>query len=181
MNAKPRRDPGPVLVHRDKRDELPAIELPAIEWKEYPRISPGEYRAYSRWGKHYRDPGFHRWLCQLRWDVYTDDLSRLVASVPQFFPLGNGDKPNASRRGKYLPEWVRANGGPPVRGDRLSPKVFLRRFALVEVGDTEGPAPYSVVKRIVSWETGSRGHSVSKSHSQGRQGSNGVSTEVSRE
>ena len=164
MKAKPQDSPGPVLVH-------PA-EHQAIEWKEYPRVTPGEYRAYCRWGKHYRDPGFHRWLCLLRWDVLTDELSRVLACVPQFFPLGTGAKPRASRRGKYFPEWIQANGGPPARGDRLSPRVFLRRIAWVEIGDTEGPAPYSVVKRIISWETGSPGYSVSKSHSQGRHGLN---------
>jgi hypothetical protein len=41
-------------------------------------------------------------------------------------------------------------------------------MARVEIGDTEGPAPYSVVRRIIEWETGASGHSVSKSHSQGR-------------
>ena len=140
----------------------------AIEWKDYPRISPGEYRAYCKWGKQYRDPGFRRWLCLLRWDVLTDDLVRVIASVPQWFPLGCREKPHASRRGKYLPEWIRANGGPPSRRDRLSPGVFVYRMARVEIDDTEGPAPYSVVRRIIEWETGFPGHSVSKSHSQGR-------------
>jgi hypothetical protein len=140
----------------------------AIEWKDYPRISPGEYRAYCKWGKQYRDPGLHRWTCLLRWDVLSEDLERVLACVPQWFPLGSRDKPRASRRGKYLPEWIRANGGPPVRKDRLSPGVFVCRMARVEVGDTAGPAPYSVVRRVLEWETGSPGHSVSKSHSQGR-------------
>jgi len=82
-------------------------------------------------------------------------------------------------------EWVRANGRPPSRGDRLSPRVFTRRMARVEVGDTDpekSPVPYSVVRRIVSWETGTfPGHSVSKSHSQGRQCLKRTETEVSRE
>lgn len=153
----------------------------AIEWKDYPRIMPGEYRAYCKWGKQYRDPGFHRWLCLLRWDVLTADLLRVVACVPLWFPLGAADKPRASRRGKYLPEWIRANGGPPVRGDRLSPSVFVHRLARVEIGDTEGPVPYSVVRRIIEWETGFPGHSVSKSRSQGWQSPNEVGTEVFRE
>jgi hypothetical protein len=140
----------------------------AIEWKDYLRIAPGVYRAYCKWGKKYRDPGFRRWLCLLRWDVLTDDLVRVIACVPQWFPLGSRDKPRASRRGTYFPEWVRANGGPPARRDRLSPVVFVYRMARVEVDDTEGPAPYSVVRRIIEWETGSAGHSVSKSTSQGR-------------
>jgi hypothetical protein len=45
------------------------------------------------------------------------------------------------------------------------------RIARVEVGDTsKGPVPYSVVKKILCWETGKPRHSVSKSHSQGRHG-----------
>jgi hypothetical protein len=149
----------------------------SIEWRDYPRIDPGEYRAYCKWGKQYLDPGFHGWRCLLRWDVLTDDLLRVLACVPLWFALGAGDKPHASRRGKYLPEWIRANGGPPVRGDRLSPRVFVHRLARVVIGDTEGPAPYSVVRRIVEWETGLPGHSVSKSLSQGRHGIGATQTE----
>jgi hypothetical protein len=156
-------------------------EPDSIEWQEYPRITPGEYRAYCKWGKQFRDPGFHRWVCLLRWDAFTDDLSRVVACLPQFFPLGNSNKPRATRRGKYFPEWVRANGGPPARGDRLSPGVFVRRYARVEIGDTKGPVPYSVVRKIIDWETGFPGHSVNKSHSQGRQELTGTETEASKD
>ncbi len=157
----------------------------AIEWKDYPRIAPGEYRAYCRWARRYRDPAFRRWTCLLRWDVLTDDLLTVIASVPCWLSLGSRERPWASRRGNYLREWVRANGGPPIRGDRLSPRVFTRRMARVEVGDTDpekSPVPYSVVRKIVSWETGAfPGHSVSKSHSEGRQGLKREGTEVSRE
>ncbi len=38
--------------------------------------------------------------------------------------------------------------------NRLSPRVFIGRIARVEVGDTSGDAPYSVVRKILSWETG---------------------------
>src|SRR5271155_1942607 len=61
---------------------------------------------------------------------------------------------HASRRGKYLPAWVNANGGPPSPGSRLSPRVFTRRIARVEIADTAGPIPYSVIKKIIHWETG---------------------------
>jgi hypothetical protein len=152
-----------------------------IGWNDYPRIPSGDYRAYCKWGKRYRDPGFRRWTCLLRWEVLTVDLLRVIATVPQWFPLGNGDKPHASRRGIYLPEWIRANGGPPPRKDRLSPRVFVGRFARVEVGDTDGPAPYSVVRRIIEWETGPAGHSVNKSHSQGRPHSSVAETGSFRE
>jgi hypothetical protein len=156
----------------DPRLEGPArkrrAEPPEIEWKDYPRIAPGEYHAYCKSGKHYHDPGFKSWRCLLRWDVLTEDLLRVVACLPMWFALGSLEKPHASRRGKYLPEWIRANSGAPSRGDRLSPRVFTQRIARVEVGDTEGPAPYSVVRKIITWETRKPGHSVSKSPSQGR-------------
>ena len=157
--------PGPHLVEN--------LE-PAIEWREYPRIEPGEYSAYCKWARRYRDPAFRRWTCLLRWDVLKDDLLTVIATIPCWLPLGTREKPWASLRGKYLKEWVRANGGAPRRGDQLSPRVFVRRMARVEVGDTDpdkSPVPYSVVRKILSWETGAfPGHSVSKSHSQGRQG-----------
>ena|ERR1017187_31507 len=158
---------------------------PEIEWREYPRIEPGTYPAYCKWAKRYRDPAFRRWTCLLRFDVLTDDLQTVIATIPRWLPLGTREKPWASRRGKYLREWVRANGGPPAKGDALSPRVFVRRMARVEVGDTDpekSPVPYSVVRRIVSWETGAvPGHSVSKSHSQGRQCLKRIDAEASRE
>jgi hypothetical protein len=158
---------------------------PEIEWREYPVIQSREYPAYCKSAQRYRDPQFKRWTCLLRWDVLTDDLLTVIATVPQWFPLGNGENPKASRRGIYLKEWVKANGGPPKRGDRLSRRVFARRMARVEVGDTDpekSPVPYSVVRRIVSWETGVvSGISVNQSHSQGRQRLKEADTEVSRE
>jgi hypothetical protein len=145
-------------------------EQEGIEWKEYPRIPPGDYAAYCYWSKRYYDPGMHRWTCLLRWDVLSDDLQQTIARcIPLWFPLGNGEKPRASRRGKYLPEWVRANGATPTPGDRLSPRVFTHRMARVEIGDTQSAVPYSVVKKILRWETRSTRHSISKSHSQDRQ------------
>ena len=140
---------------------------PEIEWREYPRIPPGEYFAYCKFAKRYRDPGFQRWTCLIRWDVLKDDLETVVATIPMWIPLGSEERPRASRRGNYLKEWVSANGGPPLRGDRLSPQVFTGRMARVEVGDTDpkkSPVPYSVVRRIVSWETGGNGVTLSASH-----------------
>jgi len=162
-------------------NQRPRVNADGIEWKYYPRIVPGEYRAYCKWGKQYKDPGFNRWTCLLRWDALSADLFSILATVPQWFPLGKRNKPYASRRGKYLPEWIRANGGPPIRRDRLSPNVFLRRLARVEIRDTDGPAPYSKVYRIIEWETGSRGHSISKSHSQGRLSSSSADREACEE
>jgi hypothetical protein len=118
-----------------------------IEWTDYPRIQPGEYSAFCAWAKKYYDRAFKRWTCLLRFDVLHKNQMEVVARVPMWLALGDGEKPRASRRSKYLDEWVKANGGPPDRGDRLSPQVFANRIALVQVGDTtKGPVPYSVVR-----------------------------------
>jgi len=125
-----------------------------IEWADYPRIMPGEYTAYCSSATNYYDAAFKRWTCILRFNVLCDN-GDLRACIPMWLSLGTSNKPRAGRRGKYFPEWIRANGGAPTRGDRLSPRIFRRRFARVEVGDTtRGPAPYSVVKKILFWETG---------------------------
>ena len=146
------------------------IGTPAVEWADYPRIAAGEYSAYCAWAGKYHDSIFKRWTCLLRFDVLHNNRSDVIARIPMWLSLGTGEQPRASRRSNYFKEWVQANGGPPVRGDRLSPQVFVHRIACVEVGDTtKGPMPYSVVKKILRWETGKSGHSVSKSHSQGRQ------------
>ena len=92
---------------------------PEIAWREYPLIGAREYPAYCRFAKRYKDPGFRRWTCLLRWDALADDLLTVIASVPMWLSLGNKERPWASRRGNYLKEWVRANGGPPIRSDRL--------------------------------------------------------------
>lgn len=151
----PRQAAALVLVPRSE---------PQIGWRDYDRIEPGMYCAYCRWAKTYRDPGFKRWTCLLRFDVLSDDLIRVLAHVPFWMNLGTGDKPDAGRRKRYFREWVRANSDPPRRKDRLSPQVFARRMARVEIGDTEGPAPYSVVRKILSWETGSAVVTHSASH-----------------
>jgi hypothetical protein len=148
---------------QDGRGVIPKYE-PAIQWRDYDRIEPGVYPAYCRWAKCYRDPEFKRWTCLLRFDVLSDDLLRVLARVPFWMNLGAHDRPDAGRRKRYFKEWVLANGEPPLRKDRLSPRVFTRRMARVEVGDTKGHAPYSVVRRIVAWETGAARVTQSSSH-----------------
>jgi hypothetical protein len=143
----------------------------AIEWKDYPRIPSGEYAAYCAWAGKYQDPGYKRWTCLLLFDVFRESFTEIIARIPMWLSLGSGKRATASRRGKFLPEWVRANGAPPVRADRLSARVFAHRMCTVEVGDTlHGPVPYSVVKKIISWDTG--GNSVNKvSQSRSKAGS----------
>jgi hypothetical protein len=154
--AKPQRQLGPALVRR--------VE-PEIQWRDYDLIKPGVYPAYCRSAQQYRDPEFKRWTCLLLFDVLSDDLMRVQARVPMWLNLGEDERPRAGRRSKFFKEWVCANGGPPRRRDRLSPEVFTRRIARVEVADTKGEAPYSKVRRIVCWETGrNSGVTQSSSH-----------------
>lgn len=133
------------------------IDKPGIEYRHYERIAPGVYRAHSATARVYFDKIYKRWLCLILWDVLSEDLQHRIARIPLWWALGRGHRKYAARRSKYFAEWVKANNGPPIRGDRLSPKVFEQRFARVEIGDTDvtkSAAPYSVVKRIIDWETG---------------------------
>ena len=158
---------GGVRARIIRRDSNRKATSDAVEWTEYPHIPPGEYAAYCAWAGQYRDRAFRRWTCLLRFDIFRSGVTEGIARLPMWLSLGNGKKPRASRRGKYLEEWVRANGSPPVRSDRLSRSVFLHRMCRVEVGETiHGPVPYSILKRILSWDTGTTDNSVSKSHSQ---------------
>jgi len=147
--------------------ERPALHLvpenePAVKWAEYPRIEPGVYPAYCKRAKWYWEPGFKRWTCILLFDI----LIERQITIPMWFNGGAGESPIAGRRTLYLPAWVKANGGQPTRRDRLSPSVFVRRMARVRVGDTKkGVIPYSVVRQILEWSTGTP---VNQSHSQGR-------------
>jgi len=151
----PARKHGPHLVRQSE---------PEITHDGYERIAPGEYRAYCRAARIYRDPGFRKWLCVLRWDVLDPAGIRTVARVPQWLYIGR--KPHATRRAQFWREWCRAHGGPPSRKDRMTAGVFVRRVARVLIGDS-GPPPekstslmphsaYSVVRKIREWETGHR-------------------------
>ena len=143
MNAG-RKKLGPTLV-RDAE--------PCVTWSDYPRIEPGEYPGYCRAAGWYFDPNFKRWVCHLSFDVLSTDLVDVIARIPCFLNGAEGKQPKAGRRSKYWAQWVRANGGAPSRSDRLSPQIFTRRMARVEVEDTLSLAPYSVVRRILCWET----------------------------
>lgn len=137
---------------------------PGVSWPDYPRIRSGEYPAYCKRAHWYWDPGFNRWTCIFVFDVFAESLQNLLGIIPMWMNGGNGAKPHAGARSRYLLEWVRANGGPPPRQDRLSPRVFAKRMARVQVSDSKGPVPYSVVRQILEWSTG---QAVNHSHSQG--------------
>src|SRR2546430_1994073 len=123
-----------------------------VDWRYYDRIESGEYAAYCAVAFIYFDPFYQRYTCLLVWDVLSPDGEN-IATIRQWFNLGSGKEPKASRRSKYWHEWVTANGGqPPSRADRLSPTIFKRRIARIVVADTTSSPPYSIVQKILSWQ-----------------------------
>jgi len=109
---------------------------PALTWDgaDRPRIAPGEYvarctgfqgpewiRAFGRWG--------------LRLDFVLDPEEQAVSA---FYSLGeNRNAFKFGTRSKYFKDWVRANGGPPKRGQEMSPAVLANPEIgyTVRVGD----------------------------------------------
>jgi hypothetical protein len=136
---------------------------PEISWRHCDRIEPGTYPAYSRSARVYRDGYFKRWVCAVQFDILNETLTEVLARLTWYLSLGSGTQPHAGRRGKYWAAWVKANGGPPKRIDRLSTRVFVKRQAIVPVGCTTknhlqiavtAEEGYSVVREVLSWETG---------------------------
>jgi hypothetical protein len=134
--------------------ENPQKSFERVEWRYYDRIETGEYSGYCASATIYFDPAYKRHTCLLLWDVI--HAGETIARVRQWLNLGNGKRPKVSRRSKYWVEWIKANGGqPPLRADRLSRTIFKNRIARILVADSASPVPYSVVREILSWETGS--------------------------
>jgi hypothetical protein len=136
---------------------------PQIAWRYCERIEPGVYPAYSRSATVYRDGYFKRWVCAIQFDILGEALTEVLARLTWYLPLGSGTQPHAGRRGKYWAAWVKANGGPPERIDRLSKSAFVGRQAIVSVGYTTknhlqitvtAEEGYSVVREVLNWETG---------------------------
>jgi hypothetical protein len=139
---------------------------PEVKWNYVPCLEPGEYSAYCRSAKIYRDGNFQRWVCAVQFDVVSDDRQHIRDRVTWFLNLGKNDKPRATRRSNYWIAWIEANGGrPPRRMDRMSSKIFTHRYARILVDNTaknfkqapvSGESGYSVVRSVVRWETGGR-------------------------
>ena len=138
---QPRR--GPQIIRAPQTE---------IEFDYRDRFEPGEYPAYCRATKVWRDKQYRRWICTLQFDVRTEDLLQVIGRVTMFLNLGKKERPHAGRRGKYWAAWLQANGGHPKRRDKLSQKVFERRMALIVIGDVPNKF-YSVVREIEGWET----------------------------
>lgn len=162
-------------VDRSDGEKTGVVEAFAPVELKYPGtlIPGGEYLAYCREARIYRDGGFKRWTCLLDFDIVSEQFET-IAQLPLWFNLGGGQKARVTRRSNYLAAWIHANGAAPSRFDRLSPKVFLRRMCRVTVADTTGPLPRSIVKTIVSWETASQ---VNSSTLAGAEGSSQQTTQ----
>jgi hypothetical protein len=139
--------------------------MPVIEWAYRPRIPPGEYPAISRKASIYRDKQFKRWVCAVQFDIVDSQAMNTIARLTWFLNLGQRVKAHAGRRTKFWAAWIRANGEPPKRADRLSVSIFSGRSAIVRVDDTskthdcgriESEQAYSVVRDVIEWQTGGR-------------------------
>jgi hypothetical protein len=148
---------------------------PEVEWRHVARLEPGVYKAYCRKAKIYLDGGFKRWVCGVQFDVLNDS-QETRAPLTWFMNLGSGDKPRVTRRSKYWSAWIAANGGTPKRQDRMSSRVFERRYATVVVSDTTRDSrqeltakelAYSVIRDVESWDTGGQAPKVADSLSHG--------------
>jgi hypothetical protein len=129
-----------------------------IGWYFAARIEPGEYKAYSRSAKVYRDGKFKRWVLAVQFEIEATDTQ-----ATWYLNLGSGERPRAGRRSNFWQAWVAANNGPPKRNDRLSPRIFEKRWASVLIEDTakdfqQKPVAsadsYSVVRAVTEWQTG---------------------------
>jgi hypothetical protein len=136
---------------------------PEVSFTAAPQIKPGTYVAYCRSAALYRDGQFKRWVCAVQFDVLDSSGINVLARVTWYMNLGSRKTPNASRRGNYWRAWIRANGRPPGRRDRMSPRIFERRCAIVLVADTEktynsgcvkAAESYSVIRDVIEWQTG---------------------------
>ena len=149
---------GPEVLVKDRKRRAE----PEISWAFIPRIQPGEYRAFSRSAAIYRDRQFKRWVCAVQFSILNDSLMpEVMARLTWYLNLGTREKPHAGRRGNFWTAWVEANGGPPKRNDRLSPRAFEGRYAIVRVDDTTkthdqnvvtAQESYSVIRNVVRWE-----------------------------
>ncbi|MFZ0304902.1 MAG: hypothetical protein WAL75_19575 [Terracidiphilus sp.] len=97
---------------------------PALIWHgaDRPRIVPGEYTARCT---AFQGPEwtiqFRSW--KLRLEFVLDPNDQVVSA---FYSFGEDrNAPKIGTRSKYYRDWVRANGGPPKRGQEMSPGIFV--------------------------------------------------------
>lgn len=111
----------------------------------------------------YWDKQFKRWVCAVQFDVLDSSLLEVIAQLTWFLNLGSREKPKANRRSNYWAAWLKANGGPPKRRDRITQRIFEGRYAVVKVEDTRknhrqiaitADDCYSVIRDVLEWQTG---------------------------
>ncbi len=146
---KPRRKANVVPIDREK----------GLIWNgpEYPVLTPGIYTVGAI---KYQGPvwvrSYQRWSLRLEFGLVSESVS-----VSAFYNLGNNPAaPHVGRQSRYYRAWALANGDSPMRGQKMTPEVFLEgQFFEVEVADCdrdyEGKMKskgetYSRVVRIVS-------------------------------
>ena len=136
---------------------------PEISWDYTPRLEPGEYPAIARSSSIYWDKQFKRWVCAVQFEILDDSRTQLIARLTWYLNMGTREKPRAGKRGRYWAAWVKANGGSPKRGDRLTFRSVEGRAAIVKVEDTAkthdqrticAQQSYSVVRDVLRWESG---------------------------
>jgi len=111
--------------------ESAATDGPILRCQQrFPRLPAGAREMICTEARMYRDPGFNAWKVRLRFhDLLNEE------HVFGFFHLSRGSKPVIGRRSRYYAAWVMANGGPPRRRDRLSPRVFKGKWFLLRIRD----------------------------------------------
>jgi len=75
---------------------------------------------------------FRRW--SLRIECNTVDEP---GEVSAFFNMGSDPtRPKIGRQSNYYKAWVLANGGAPMKGEEMSPDVFLHKYFRVRIGQS---------------------------------------------
>lgn len=109
--------------------------IPVWQGAERMRIPAGEYTARCvnsqgpMWVRQ-----FGRWGLRLEFLIDPDEYA-----LSCFFALGENKRtPYIGARSKYYKAWVLANGGPPYKGQAMTPEVFLDPALsfTVRVGDS---------------------------------------------
>jgi hypothetical protein len=122
-------------VRPGTRKIVPIDRETSLVWKgpEYPILSPG---IYTVGGIKTQGPewvrSFHRWSLRVEFGLVAEPVS-----VSAFFNFGSSPMaPKVGRQSRYYKAWVLANGGHPMKGQQMSPDVFLEgQFFEVEIAD----------------------------------------------
>jgi hypothetical protein len=138
---------------RDERDD--DISPVFDDSKDRPRLTPGRYLVRCTKAKWEWKGMFSAWKCVLTLADATDP------DTPEVTAWLNGGTyrkhPITGQFSRYRPLWCEVNGGPPRRGDRMSPRIFIGQFFEITVEDiikrhdgSEHPEElrYSAVRKI---------------------------------